>query len=149
MKTGSLRMVNPDGTLSFTYSGYTGIQNGDPDGLALVDSGNNVIQFLSYEGTFTAVGGPAEGLLSTDIGVAEKPLDTSVPIGYSLQLVGIDGKVLGVDGTSYEDFTWSGPAPASFGLVNAGQTPVPASILLLCSGLLGLGAMGWRRRKKE
>jgi hypothetical protein len=34
---------------------YSGIQNGAPDGMALVDASNNVIQFLSYEGTFTAV----------------------------------------------------------------------------------------------
>ena len=31
-----------------------GIQNGAPDGLALVDNNGNVVQFLSYEGTLTA-----------------------------------------------------------------------------------------------
>ncbi|MGH8776709.1 MAG: hypothetical protein ACRDWI_16670 [Jiangellaceae bacterium] len=31
-----------------------GIQNGSPDGLALVDAGGAVAEFLSYEGTFTA-----------------------------------------------------------------------------------------------
>ena len=45
------------GTLSFTGPA-AGIQNGSPDGLALVDSGGSVQQFLSYEGSFTAVGGP-------------------------------------------------------------------------------------------
>jgi hypothetical protein len=117
------------------------IQNGDPggDGIALVDNSGTVIQFLSYGGTFTAVGGPATGLLSTDIGVAE---DSYTPPGYSLQLVGT--------GTSYADFYWtSPPAPNSFGSINAGQTfvPIPPSLLLLGSGLLGLGAMGWRRRR--
>jgi hypothetical protein len=47
-----------------------GIQNGPPDGIALICNGA-VIQFLSYEGTFTAANGPAAGRLSTDIGVAE------------------------------------------------------------------------------
>lgn len=35
-----------------------GIQNGSPDGIALVDAGGAVVEFLSYEGVFTAVGGP-------------------------------------------------------------------------------------------
>jgi hypothetical protein len=30
-----------------------------------------VIQFLSYEGSFTATNGPAIGMISTDIGLAE------------------------------------------------------------------------------
>ncbi|MEL6527380.1 MAG: hypothetical protein AAFQ07_16890 [Chloroflexota bacterium] len=47
-----------------------GIQNGAPDGIALVDPNNGVVQFLSYEGSFTAVGGAADGLQSTDVGVA-------------------------------------------------------------------------------
>ncbi|HEX3694060.1 MAG TPA: DNA/RNA non-specific endonuclease [Polyangia bacterium] len=58
-----------------------GIQNGSPDGLALVDAGGAVIEFLSYEGTFTATNGPAAGMLSVDIGVAESP---SEPLGQSL-----------------------------------------------------------------
>ena len=37
----------------------------------LVFQGTTVIQFLSYEGTFTATTGPASGLTSTDIGVTE------------------------------------------------------------------------------
>jgi DNA/RNA endonuclease G (NUC1) len=44
-----------------------GIQNGAPDGIALVNSQGQVIEFLSYEGSFTAVGGPANGMVSTDI----------------------------------------------------------------------------------
>ncbi len=88
-----------------------GIQNGSPDGIALVDAGNNVVQFLSYEGTFTAIGGPADGLSSTDIGVAEA---SSTPVGDSLQLNGT--------GTVYEDFTWAAASASSFGACNAGQT---------------------------
>ena len=36
-----------------------GIQNGSPDGMALVDNNGNLIEFLSYEGTFAGVGGAA------------------------------------------------------------------------------------------
>ncbi|MGH8947134.1 MAG: ExeM/NucH family extracellular endonuclease [Acidimicrobiia bacterium] len=96
------------GTLSFPRAG---IQNGSPDGLALVDSADRVLQFLSYEGSFTATNGPANGLTSTDIGVAE---GGSSPIGFSLQLTGT--------GASYEEFDWNPPADDSFGAINAGQT---------------------------
>lgn len=96
-----------NGTLTFTT---TGIQNGSPDGLALVDGGGNVVQFLSYEGTFIANGGPANGLASTDIGVAQSG---SEPNTQSLQLKGSGGE--------YEDFTWTTASTSSFGAVNAGQ----------------------------
>jgi hypothetical protein len=43
------------GTLSFPA---LDLQNGTPDGFALVN-GSTVIQFLSYEGAFTAVGSHA------------------------------------------------------------------------------------------
>ena len=101
---------NGFGTASLTYP-VNGIQNGAPDGVALVFQGTTVIQFLSYEGTFTATSGPANGLTSTDIGVIEIG---SEPLGLSLQLVG--------DGTSYADFTWSAPAGQSPGAVNGGQS---------------------------
>src|SRR5215468_1563431 len=60
-----------------------GIQNGSPDGMALVDAANNVVEFLSYEGVFAATNGPANGLTSTDIGVAQSGNDA---IGLTLQL---------------------------------------------------------------
>ena len=59
-----------------------GIQNGGADGLALVDPIGTVVEFLSYEGTLTPVEGSANGMTSTDIGVAETG---STPIGFSLQ----------------------------------------------------------------
>lgn len=58
------------------------IQNGSPDGLALVDDAGQVVEFLSYEGTITATDGPAAGLVSIDIVASEA---TSSPIGQSLQ----------------------------------------------------------------
>jgi len=88
-----------------------GIQNGAPDGLALVNASDAVVQFLSYEGSFTAVDGPAIGLTSTDIGVSEIGTE---PVGLSLQLTGT--------GTLDDEFTWSDPSANSFGAVNTGQT---------------------------
>ena len=73
--------------------------------------GTTVIQFLSYEGTFTATNGPASGMLSTDIGVSE---NGSEAVGLSLQLMGT--------GTTYSDFTWNGPLANTSAAVNSGQT---------------------------
>jgi predicted extracellular nuclease len=87
-----------------------GIQNGAPDGIALVNSSNAVIQFLSYEGAFTATGGPANGMMSTDIGVAEAGTES---VGQSLQLSGT--------GQFYEDFAWNAPTASTFGACNTGQ----------------------------
>jgi predicted extracellular nuclease len=124
--TTSLSGVIPDqqngyGTLSFSYP-VNGIQNGSPDGLALVDNASVVVQFLSYEGIFTATGGPAVGLESVDIGV-EEPSDT--PAGYSLQLTGT--------GIVYSDFGWANVAENTFGSVNTDQlfeAPPPPEVLI-------------------
>ncbi len=86
------------------------IQNGSPDGLALIDDTGTVVQFLSYEGSFTAADGPAVGMLSDDIGVVEL---SDTPLGYSLQLSGT--------GRYYQDFTWQAAAPHTFGACNTGQ----------------------------
>ena len=88
-----------------------GLQNGSPDGIALVDASSNVVQFLSYEGTFVATNGPASGMTSVDIGVSE---DGTGAVGDSLQLTGT--------GTGYEDFIWAAEAPNTFGAFNTGQT---------------------------
>lgn len=93
--------TNGYGFLWFTA---TGLQNGAPDGLALVDPSNNVLQFLSYEGVITAVDGPAIGLTSTDIGVSEPG---TTPVGQSLQF----------NGTS-----WVGPLANTQGSATIGQT---------------------------
>ena len=99
------------GTLSFSYPS-NGIQNGAPDAVALVRPGGIVVeQFLSYEGTFIGMGGPADGLTSTDIGVTENGSQAS---GNSLSLSG--------SGSSYGEFTWQSSGPATFGAVNTGQT---------------------------
>jgi endonuclease I len=98
------------GTIVIDVPPATGLQNGSPDGLALLD-GTDVVHFLSYEGTFTAANGPAAGFASTDIGVSQPG---STPIGQSLQLQG--------NGSTYQDFSWTGPVASSFAACNAGQS---------------------------
>lgn len=108
---------NGYGTLCFSVPG---IQNGSPDGLALVyyPAGAlypEVVQFISYEGEFPANNGPALGDTSQDIGVWE---NTTSQAGFSLQLGGI--------GFTYEDFLltggWQMPDTATCGLPNNNQT---------------------------
>ncbi len=86
-----------------------GLQNGAPDGVALIDASNAVVEFLSYEGTFTAVGGAANGIVSTDIGVVEVGTEAA---GLSLQRGGASGG-------------WTGPVAATLGTCNDnGAQPV-------------------------
>jgi len=82
-----------------------GIQNGSPDGVALVNAAGNVVEFLSYEGTFRATNGPAAGRKSIDIGVDEP---SSSGIGRSLQK---------------DALGWYGPATSSFGRCNVAPPP--------------------------
>lgn len=136
------RDVGLTGLLADQSDGYgtaffavTGLQNGAPDGVALIDPAGLVVQFLSYEGSFTASDGAAAGVTSTDIGLFED--GTGAP-GTSLQLTG--------SGTAYGDFAWV-IAAASYGSVNDGQSftpvPLPASLPLLAAAaaaaLAGLG----------
>lgn len=88
-----------------------GIQNGDPDGMSLDISGE-IVQFLSYEGTFTAVEGPAQNLNSTDIGVQQS--NDNTPIGSSLSLMGT--------GRAYSDFSWEAVTSHTMGEVNTNQS---------------------------
>ena len=85
------------------------LQNG-PDGLALISAGGQVIQFLTYEGSFPAMDGSAAGITGTDIGVEESG---ATEAGQSLQLEG--------QGSVYGDFTWVANRPATPGAVNTGQ----------------------------
>jgi hypothetical protein len=110
---------NSTNGFGFVTESISGIQNGSPDGIALVDDQGSVVQFLSYEGSFTATNGPAAGLTSTSIGVSES---SSTSIGFSLQLQG--------NGSSYADFTWAIPQANTFGSVNTGQNFGGASIPL-------------------
>ncbi len=87
-----------------------GLQNGGPDGIALLNAEGKIIQFLSYEGSFTALSGPAQGETSIDIGQSESE---ATMLGQSIQLQG--------EGEKYEDFTWVAAQSESFGRINPGQ----------------------------
>ena len=112
---------NPSGGYHFGVIALppNGLQNGGPDGIALVDGNGDVVEFLSYEGSFVAADGAAEGLTSVDVGVAE---DGDTPVGHSLQRFGT--------GDSDDDFTWATPGEATPGEVNTDQAfaPEPATV---------------------
>lgn len=117
------------GTMSDDGCGYgtvadcsmSSIQNGAPDGMILYNScSSTVIQFISYEGTFTATNGPANGMTSTNIGVSESG-GAGNPVGSSMQLIG--------SGANYSDFTWdSSGSTSSFGTLNSGQSIAPCGV---------------------
>jgi len=92
-------------TTDGTYDYYVwdlpsnGIQNGAPDGVALVN-GTEVVEFLSYEGSFDA-DFSGQTVTSTDIGVAES---NGTDIGYSLQ--------------RNDDGSWNAPAAETKGEAN-------------------------------
>ena len=117
---------NGFGTISVGYpsngiqNGGTGA-NGEPDGIALVDASGNVVQFLSYEGSFVAADGPAMGMTSLDVGAGV--YEPGTVNGTAIGLIG--------SGTSFADFHYAAIAAASAGDVNDGQsfgvaTPMPA-----------------------
>lgn len=110
--------LNLSGTIADQCGGHgtavvtaTGMQNGAPDGLALVNASGAVVQFLGYEGSFTASDGPAAGMASTLVPQSEI---STTPVGYSLQLSG--------SGSEYADFAWQAPRAHSFGSCNVGQS---------------------------
>jgi hypothetical protein len=140
------RTVSLKGSLDDEAGGFgaeffavSGLQNGSPDGVALVDATSSVLQFLSYEGSFVATDGAAIGMTSSDIGASQDGGDAA---GLSLQLAGT--------GMGYTDFTWI-LADATYGSLNAEQliapVPVPAALPLLLSAL-GLVA-GVRRTRAD
>ncbi|MEM9820268.1 MAG: hypothetical protein AAF985_04325, partial [Bacteroidota bacterium] len=90
-------------------------ENGPAEGRALIEAATGlVLQFISYEGAVMAVDGPAAGMTSIDIGLAE---GEGTAVGTSLQLTGA--------GNVAAAFVWSPSAASSPGSLNAGQT-IPA-----------------------
>jgi endonuclease I len=98
---------NGYGTLSFAFAG---LQDG-PDAIALVSADGAVVHFIAYEGACTGVGGAIAGAPAVQLPISEP---ASTPVGQSLQLTGT--------GNHAAMFTWSGPAVATPGQKNAGQT---------------------------
>ena len=114
------------GALGFILSPADGLQlqngnatNNEPDGIALVYNGGTcgcpgaqqVVQFLSYEGTFIGLATPLIGVVSTLIPTSETGTTTTT---QSMQLgAGC--------GDAYNDFTWLVNQTASNGTLNTGQ----------------------------
>jgi endonuclease/exonuclease/phosphatase family metal-dependent hydrolase len=96
-----------DFTPGATSSGYRffsvmlppdSIQNGGNDGFAVVNMATSqVLHLISYEGVFTAAGGPAAGMTSTSIGVSQN--GTEAPGEAALGLT--------ASGAAAGDFTWT------------------------------------------
>ena len=97
------------GVVVITYP-QDGIQNGSPDGVALIAGDGTVLDFMSYEGVFTATIGPAAGFTSRDIGAQQN----GAALGTSLQRDSTTG-------------TWAS-GPATQGTCNP-STPVPTNTL--------------------
>lgn len=105
------------------------IQN-SVEGLALFNSFDELVQFISYEGVVS------NGLgASDDVGVSE---NGRTLVGTSLQLFGT--------GSEYDDFSWGSGIANSFGSLNEGlvlewgqkiaAVSEPYSLGLMCLGLL-------------
>ncbi len=108
--------VNLSGVLPDTQNGigvldfsFPGLQDG-PDAIALLDDSGKWLEFLSYEGDFTANDGPVANLTSLDVAVAENILTA---VGQSLQLGGM--------GSLRSDHTWQLPLGETRAAVNANQ----------------------------
>jgi len=88
-----------------------GLQNGAADGIALVDGGGALVQFVSYEGGITGADGPAAGRASQNLPVSET---NATPAGTSLQLQG--------NASNYAGFAWAPSSAATFGACNNNQS---------------------------
>ena len=114
----------PRGVVVLPYPA-DGIQNGSPDGIALVDAAGTVVEFLSYEGVMVAADGPAMGLTSVDIGVTEGGTQAS--------------------GTSVgrkPDGSWDTARASTFGVCNDNPPLVPVVSVTVTpvSGTVNIGA---------
>lgn len=87
-----------------------GLQNGSPDGAALVAPDRTVSEAVAWEGTFVARGGSVSGVRFDDIGVQESSSDAP---GTSMQRIG--------RGRAARDFRWASGVAASPGWLNGGQ----------------------------
>ncbi len=97
--------------IRFSFQSYPTewIQNGSPDGVALVMPDDTVVQFLSYEGTFIASMVP--------------PMNSPVRILVLLNQTHSSRRILTTSGYGfvYEQFVWNAPATATPGTVNNNQ----------------------------
>jgi len=97
------------GAVSLAYP-VNGLEN-DLEGIALVRPDGSVAEFISYGGSFIAADGPAAGMTSVDVGVAE---GSGTAAGASIGRVGAGGRAA--------DFGWAPGGDDTPGAVNIGQT---------------------------
>lgn len=90
--------------LGMEWVPVAGLQNGSPDGAALVDPSGHVAEAIAWEGTMSAL-----GVRFTDIGVQQT---SDTPVSTSLQRVGA--------GRTGADFQWAS-GDATPGWLNEGQ----------------------------
>lgn len=83
--------------LDFTDHSFFNLQNG-PDGIALAYQGNMIV-FISYQGSFMAMDGPAANSLSENLAPSES---NSTPENSSIYLINAL-----TPGSTYSDFTWA------------------------------------------
>jgi len=122
-----LSASNNDDTNGFTFAAYSvysfsNPMRDGPDGVALVDNNDNVLDFIAYGRSFTATNGPASGLTPLLMGVVEA---SNGGPQNSLQLGGV--------GSQASDFLWQGSQLATPAGLNTGQT-------IICTGLARSGA---------
>ena len=100
-----------------------GIQNGSPDGMALVDAPGQVLEFLSYEGAFTATNGPAAGLR---LHRHRRVGDQRAPIGTSLQRNSAGAWAAGA--SSFGACNPEAPPPVGNSLSFSGRVPTDPAL---------------------
>ncbi len=107
-------LSNGYGVLQFSA---TGLQNGgagangEPDGIVLAQ-GATVLEFISYEGVFTAASGVAAGMTSVNVGSGV--FEDGAANGTSIARFG--------SGTQASDLSWRLDATATAGALNNGQS---------------------------
>ncbi len=109
-KTLSGVLENESGGYGFLAFDFGQIQNGDADGVALINSNDECVELISYEGTLSPLNGPCSDFTSVDIGVAQ---DNSTSAENSLQKIGT--------GLVSSDFTWVSPRAKTKAARNTGQ----------------------------
>ena len=119
-------LEDTSGGYGFKAFDFSQIQNGPPDGIALVNANDECVELISYEGTMSPADGPCASFTANDVGVSQS---NSSSADESLQKEG--------DGSISSDFTWTGPVAKTKGTVNANQTFSTASttFVVTASGL--------------
>ena len=122
--------------VTFFYYNFptNGIQNG-PDGFALSyddgTKGEEVIEFISYEGSFSATNGIASGQTSMNINVSESG---TTPIGSS---IGLEGT-----GTNPNTMTWTNFSTSTVGSPNNDQA-LPVTLSSFTASFSDLAILNW------